>query len=620
MNAVRSLPLDEIRRRFFTGQPLPGQALPPPILHSWQRCRSLGLPAGGGGGDKLSPMELNERQQANQDWLAPAAPALAGLYEQVASQQLALVVADSRGLILDECGHIDFLNKAERLALTPGMDWSEAARGTNAIGTALAAMDSVLVRGGEHYLERNRVLACAAAPLLGPQGQLLGALDISGASRKLGPPQILALHAARGQIEARLLEDAARHGWLLCLHADPRLLDAPSACKLVFDGDGRLLAANRPGLALCGLEAGGWQARHFAALFGQSLEHWLQRHGQAIGALRIGAQRFSARLKPPAPAQSAASASRSPRSAPPAKAAPTAAIAPLDGAPPELFAAARKLLEADIPVLILGETGTGKDRLARALHGAGSRRGQPFVAVNCAAIPEGLIEAELFGYLPGAYTGANRQGSKGRLREADGGVLFLDEIGDMPLALQARLLRVLQEREVTPLGGGPAQQLDIRLICATHRDLRAKVDEGAFRADLYYRLCHYPLSLPPLRERGDVAAIAQRMLDEMGAARRGIALAPELARAFRGYRWPGNLRELANLLATLLALADDGAQLEIRHLPALLRADMASQGHAVPDSAIADLLRRCGGNASAAARALGISRATLYRRLGKTAK
>ncbi|UTH76069.1 sigma-54-dependent Fis family transcriptional regulator [Chromobacterium sp. IIBBL 290-4] len=619
MNAVSRLPLDEIRRRFFTDQPLPGQALPPPILHSWQRCRGLGLPAGGGGGDKLTAMELNQRQEANQDWLAPAAPALAGLFEQVASRQLALVVADSRGLILDESGHIDFLNKAEQLALTPGMDWSEAARGTNAIGTALAAIDSVLVRGAEHYLERNRVLACAAEPLLGPQGQLLGALDISGASRKLGQPQILALQAARGQIESRLLEEAARHGWLLCLHADPRLLDAPSACKLAFDGDGRLLAANRPGLSLCGLEPGRWQARHFAALFGQSLEHWLQRHGQALGALQIGAQRFSARLKPPAAAP-IASPPRAARPAQPAKAPPAAVLEPLDGAPPELCATALKQLEADIPVLILGETGTGKDRLARALHAAGSRRGQPFIAVNCAAIPEGLIEAELFGYLPGAYTGASRQGSKGRLREADGGVLFLDEIGDMPLALQARLLRVLQEREVTPLGGGPAQQLDIRLICATHRDLRAKVAEGAFRADLYYRLCHYPLSLPPLRERGDVAAIAQRMLDEMGAARRGIALSAELGRAFRGYRWPGNLRELANLLATLLALADDGAQLEMRHLPALLRADMENQGHAVPDSAIADLLRRCGGNASAAARALGISRATLYRRLGKTAK
>lgn len=614
MTQAARLPLDEIRRRFFSDQPLPGQALPPSILHSWQRCRGLGLSAGARGGERLTEMELRERREANAAWLEPARPALAGLFEQLAGQDLALVVSDRRGLILDESGDIAFLDKAARLALTPGMDWSEAARGTNAIGTALAARDSIVVRGAEHYLERNRVLACAAAPLLGPQGELLGALDISGASRKLGQVQVRALQAARGLIEARLLEEAARYGWQLSLHADPRLLDSPTACQLVFDGDGHLLAANRAGLSLCGLQPGGWQARHFAALFGQSLEHWLDQHGQALSLLRIGAQRLSARLKPPAVATPATPPAPAVRPTTPAGA------APLDGMPPEVFAIANKLFEADIPVLILGETGTGKDRLARALHAAGSRRRQPFVAVNCAAIPEGLIEAELFGYLPGAYTGASRQGSKGRLREADGGVLFLDEIGDMPLAMQARLLRVLQEREVTPLGGGPAQKVDIRLICATHRDLRARVDEGGFRADLYYRLCHYPLSLPPLRERGDVAAIAQAMLDGMGAAKRGVTLSPELARAIRGYRWPGNLRELANLLATLLALADDGATLTLEQLPAALRADMASAGRAVTDSALAQVLRRCGGNASAAARALGISRATLYRRLGKAAK
>ncbi|WP_434656605.1 sigma-54-dependent Fis family transcriptional regulator [Chromobacterium violaceum] len=615
MKPTARLPLDEIRRRFFSDQPLPGQALPPSILHSWQRCRGLGLPAGGRGGDRLTDGELRERRDASAAWLEPSRPALAGLFEQVSAQGLALVVADRNGWILDQSGDIGFLDKAERLALTPGMDWSEAARGTNAIGTALAAADSVLVRGAEHYLERNRALSCAASPLFGPQGQLLGVLDISGPGRKLGDAQRLALQAARAQIEARQLEDAACHGWLFRLHADPRWLDSPAACQLVFDGDGRLLAANRAGLTLCGLEPGDWQPRHFAALFGQSLEHWLERHGQAAGLLSLGQQRLSARLRPPPSRRPSAPARAALPSAPRASSAPG-----LDGLPDRLFPTALKLLEADIPVLLLGETGTGKDRLARALHQAGSRRGAPFVAVNCAAIPEGLVEAELFGYQPGAYTGASRQGSKGRLREADGGVLFLDEIGDMPLSLQARLLRMLQDREVTPLGGGPAHRLDIRLICATHRDLRARVDDGGFRADLYYRLCHYPLRLPPLRERGDVAAIAQAMLDGLGAGRRGISLTPELARALRGYRWPGNLRELSNLLATLLALADDGAALDVEHLPADLRDDMAAQGHAVADNAIAELLRRCGGNASAAARALGISRSTLYRRLGKTSK
>ncbi|KIA80615.1 transcriptional regulator [Chromobacterium piscinae] len=609
MTQAARLPLDEIRRRFFSDQPLPGHALPPAILQSWQRCRSLGLPTGVRGGERLEDAALRQRREASAGWLEAARPALAGLYEQVAGHELALVVADSRGLILEESGDIGFLDKAARLALAPGMDWSEAARGTNAIGTALAAADSILVRGAEHYLERNRALSCAASPLLGPQGQTLGVLDISGASRKLSEPQLQALRAARGQIEALLLSEAARSGWRLSLHRDPRLLDSPAACQLVFDEDGRLLAANRAGLALCGLEPGDWRPRHFAALFGQSLEHWLSRHGEALGALEIGAQQASARLHPPAAHH---------RAAPSPAAAPAHSAPALDGLAESLFATALKLLEADIPVLILGETGTGKDRLARALHNGGSRRGAPFVAVNCAAIPEGLIEAELFGYQSGAFTGASRQGSKGRLREADGGVLFLDEIGDMPLSLQARLLRVLQEREVTPLGGGPARRLDIRLICATHRDLRARVAEGAFRADLYYRLCHYPLTLPPLRERGDVAAIAQTMLDGMGASRRGIALSPALAQAIHGYRWPGNLRELSNLLATLLALADDGATLSLEHLPAALRADMASAGHAVTESALEQVLRRCGGNASAAARALGISRSTLYRRRAKT--
>ncbi|OHX22107.1 sigma-54-dependent Fis family transcriptional regulator [Chromobacterium sphagni] len=617
MSQASRLPLNEIRRRFFADQPLPGQALPAPILHSWQRCRGLGLPAGGGGGgERLEEAQLRERREANAGWLELARPALAGLFEQVGPNGLVLVVADRDGMILDESGEAGFLDKAQRLALLPGMDWSEAARGTNAIGTALAAADSMLVRGAEHYLERNRGLACAASPLLDPQGRMLGALDVSGASRKLGQAQQLAVRAARCQIEAQLFADAARHGWRLSLHHDPRLLDSPAACQLAFDEDGRLLAANRAGLTLCGLEPGNWRPRHFAALFGQSLEHWLHRHGQAIGALEAGAQRFSARLRPPAPRLAASAVGM----AKPAAGAPASAPCPppvLDGLPPNLFATALKLLEADIPVLILGETGTGKDRLARALHLAGSRRAAPFVAVNCAAIPEGLIEAELFGYQPGAYTGASRQGSKGRLREAEGGVLFLDEIGDMPLSLQARLLRVLQEREVTPLGGGAAQKLDFRLICATHHELRARVDDGTFRADLYYRLCHYPLTLPPLRERGDVAALAQRLLDQMGAGRRGISMSPQLARALRGYRWPGNLRELSNLLATLLALADDGAALTPEQMPQTLREDMRRQGHAVASDAIAELLRRCGGNASAAARALGISRSTLYRRLGK---
>nr|WP_233158796.1 sigma-54-dependent Fis family transcriptional regulator [Chromobacterium sp. ASV5] len=616
MNTSHRLPLAEIRRRFFDGQHLPSQALPPVILHSWQRCRSLGLTAAGLRGEALAAGQLAERREANRDWLAAARLPLAGLLQQVAQQDLVLVVADRHGLILDEQGEAAYLQRVEKLALTPGMDWSEAMRGTNAIGTALAAQDSVLVRGAEHYLERNRRLACSASPLFGPQGQTLGALDISGSPRKLGRPQMLALRAASLQIEQQLFEQASQRGWLFSLHRDARQLEQPSALQLAFAEDGRLLAANAGGRMLAGLENGAWQPRHFAALFGQSMEHWLHLHGYGCGVLEMGAQRFSARLRPPQ-AKPVADIRATAIDAPPA-AASSPASAALDGLPAALLPTALKLLSADIPVLLLGETGTGKERVAQALHRASARAAAPFVAVNCAAIPDGLVEAELFGYEQGAFTGASRQGSKGRLREAHGGVLFLDEIGDMPLSLQARLLRVLQERVVTPLGGGGSHAIDVRLICATHRDLPAMVASGAFRADLYYRLCHYPLTLPPLRQRGDVAVVAQRMLDDMGASRRGIRLSPALAQALRRYHWPGNMRQLANLLATLLALADDDAELTPAQLPDHLKREMgAGEADDAPPDELSALLRRFGGNASAAARALGVSRSTLYRRLAR---
>nr|WP_238377328.1 sigma 54-interacting transcriptional regulator [Vogesella sp. EB] len=265
-------------------------------------------------------------------------------------------------------------------------------------------------------------------------------------------------------------------------------------------------------------------------------------------------------------------------------------------------------------MLVLGETGVGKERFVQALHAASSRAGAPLVAVNCAAIPEGLIEAELFGYEEGAFTGARKQGARGRLREADGGILFLDEIGDMPASLQARLLRVLQERLVVPLGGGIGQKVDVRIVAATHRNLEHEVAAGRFRADLYYRLGHYPLRLPPLRERGDVAQIAANLLAQHGGARRGVTLSAALADFIRRYPWPGNLRQLDNLLKTLLALVDDGTELGLTHLPDTLREHHPAAASAASGQ-LAQLLQQHGGNASAAARALGISRSTFYRRL-----
>ena len=623
------LPLAEARRRFLDGDDVSARSVPEPILHSWRRCQGLGLDVGRWRPpSRLAETELAARREENADWLQRARPAIDALFDSVLDDGHIVIVADHGGLILERMGHPDFLERAERVALAPGMDWREDVRGTNAIGTALI-LGAATVRGAEHFLERNRQLSCTAQAIHDPQGRRLGVIDVSGQPRRLHDAHRLQVEAAVRRIEQCLFDRHATRLHELRLAADPALLATPRCGRLGFDDDGVLRAASRTALAALGLDWTALGRLRFAQLCGQSLEHWLSRNGIHVASLRHGGELFSAQLlpvradldplprealHPPPSPTAAATAARPEPPRRPAAAVPGAPAVADVGLPAGLLDTARRLLEADIPVLLLGETGVGKERFVQALHAAGSRHRQPLVAVNCAAIPEGLIESELFGYEEGAFTGARRQGSKGRLREADGGVLFLDEIGDMPASLQARLLRVLQERVVQPLGGGAGQRVDVRIVAATHRDLAQEVAAGRFRADLYYRLGHYPLRLPPLRERGDVAQIAAALLAAHGAAARAITLSPALAAFIRGYPWPGNLRQLDNLLRTLLALVDDGTLLTPEHLPATLRDTAPSAGR---DDAVHAALARHGGNASAAARALGISRSTLYRRLGR---
>lgn len=231
----------------------------------------------------------------------------------------------------------------------------------------------------------------------------------------------------------------------------------------------------------------------------------------------------------------------------------------------DIYRALARLMQTDLTVMITGESGTGKELVARALHDFGKRRNGPFVAINMAAIPRDLIEAELFGHEKGAFTGANTR-SSGRFEQAEGGTLFLDEIGDMPMDAQTRLLRVLQEGEYTMVGGRSAIKTNVRIVAATHRDLSQMIRQGLFREDLYYRLNVVPIRLPPLRERiDDISDLAQHFL--RAAEREGEAiktLSPEAIRLMQNYSWPGNVRELENLVRRLSALyADESISAEI---------------------------------------------------------
>jgi transcriptional regulator of acetoin/glycerol metabolism len=288
----------------------------------------------------------------------------------------------------------------------------------------------------------------------------------------------------------------------------------------------------------------------------------------------------------------------------------------------EAIRRARRIAECDIPLLIQGETGSGKEWFAQAFHQSGARRGGPFVAVNCAAIPATLIEAELFGHVDGAFTGARRSGARGKIREANGGMLFLDEIGDMPLALQAVLLRVLETRRVAPLGGDGEEPVDFALVCASHQPLRELVDHGHFRADLFFRLSGMTVSLPPLRERQDFDRVVRRMLAEE-AASRGLRIAPAALDLLRRHDWPGNLRQLRNVLRLAVALLGDERLLTPEFLPTEILDSGSRPGHgesglrAVQNRLVRETVERHGGNISAAARELGITRTTLYRKLAE---
>jgi transcriptional regulator with PAS, ATPase and Fis domain len=340
---------------------------------------------------------------------------------------------------------------------------------------------------------------------------------------------------------------------------------------------------------------------------------------------------------------------------------PKYTIASFIGASPaaiEVKRQARRAAQTDSSVLLLGETGTGKELLAHGIHAAGARAVRPFIGVNIAAVPDTLLEAEFFGVAPGAYTGAERKGRDGKFKLADGGTLFLDEIGDMPLALQAKLLRVLQEQEVEPLGSNQVQRIDVRILAATSRDLQAMVAAGSFRADLYYRLNVLPIQLPALRERlSDLEALAEALADDI-ARRSGLphkSLSADALDHLAARPWPGNIRELRNVLEQATLMTDDpvltAAHFKNKHaagvpptgvepaavsfaaargvsevapppaapaLPSATGAVLKPLPQAIAEleaRSIREALALTGGNKLAASRLLGISRATLYEKL-----
>ncbi|MBK5004307.1 sigma-54-dependent Fis family transcriptional regulator [Pseudomonas sp. S60] len=533
-----------------------------------------------------------------------------------------VILGDAQANVLAIEGQTHVLSREGLRDLHPGSCWSESLRGTNAIGTAVVEGRPTLINCGEHYLDRLSPFSCTSVPLRDPGGEVIGVLDITREGVMAQPQDNLtALMLAAGTIESRLFGLCHPGHLVLGFHARAQYLNSAWHGLLALNLEGEVVGVNDNACQLMRMSRQEVIGRRSSDLLGERSPAFIARLWQGgVSSVQTAKGEFFVRALQ-LPRHGRVTGHPLPgKPAQPTQAPGLEALAGADSRLARNLRMARQGLGNGLPVLLLGETGTGKEVAARALHHASSRADKAFVAVNCAAIPEGLIESELFGYREGAFTGSRRGGMVGRLMQAHGGTLFLDEIGDMPLALQARLLRVLQERRVAPLGAGDEQDIDVALICATHRDLKRLVHDQRFREDLYYRVNGVSLRLPALREREDLTAIIQQVLDKCAAA--AVTLDPALDAVLHGYDWPGNIRQLEMVLRTALAMREPGEQvLTLDHLTDCLLEELASANP--PSGSLKDnelelmrsALARHQGNVSAAAEALGISRATLYRKL-----
>ncbi len=592
----------------------PAGYMPVDIYDSWMRCIALGLdmrrppPP-----EFVSPAVLRQEQQRCSLVRGLALAEMHTLHQQISGSNFMVAFASAEGLLLDIIGDHSFRDASDAAGIRPGALWTERHCGTNGLGTAAHLKRPVAVHGDQHFFPRYNNLTCVAAPIFAPDGELTGILDASSdcLSRQTHTQALVGMAAT--QIENGLFREYHRGDILIAFHNRGEYLHTLSAGLLAVDEDGRILSANRAARVLLhGLPAAA--GRHFADVFRTDFNRFVdegRRSERQSLEDDVGSQ-FVATIENtrqfPMLSQ--------PRVTAPAP--PTPTTTEFVSADPAIAAIVRQVETAaarKMPILVRGETGTGKEQLARHAHAA-SRRSGAFVPVNCAALPDSLIEAELFGYAEGSFTGARKGGATGLFKEADGGTLFLDEIGDMPVALQAVLLRLIDDWTVRPVGGARSR-VDIFLVSATNAGLEDAVAQGRFRSDLLYRLNTLEVTLPRLRDRTDFESIVRRLIDDIDP---GCEIAAPTMAALAARAWPGNIRELRNILARLALAGGDGPEASV--IADLIGQAPPAKSGSLQDMQLASILAvhaETAGNVSETARRLGVSRNTVYRALGQTA-
>jgi len=624
--------------KFVTGDSIPPRTVGARIVASWQRSADCGIKPQA----REAPLVLmgdafEDLRWRQQEMRKAASDLFTSTKDLLTASRSIMILTSAAGIVLDAVGNTQTLDEGQYIHLMPGADWREVAIGTNGIGTALSTRAPAHVFAAEHFCAGIKRWTCAAAPVLEPgTGAVLGVVDISGPLQTYHPNNLTLAVAAAGQIEKTLSGVWAQERMRLLEACLTRLSRSDGAGLIAIDRRGCLVHVSGRvplpvglGERVPGLDAGSpietWRDRLPPALRAEWLNPVIV-DGDTVGAMLIVPAVGLGRARPVVSAIADKSSEADPN---------RSAFAHIEGRSQALqttIERARQLVGKRVTVLIEGETGVGKELFARALHGE-ERRNTPFITFNCAATSKELIGDELFGHVRGAFTGATSEGRTGRFELADGGTLCLDEIGDMPLALQPVLLRALEEGVICRLGDSRPRQVNVRLLALTNRNLLEEIEGGRFRRDLYHRISVTRLRVPPLRERdADIELLAERFNRQL-AQRHGVPekrFGAEVMTALKTYHWPGNVRELRNVIESLV-LTCAGTEVAIEDLPAeILEASPAvtdtnsATSPISPEAASLDdfehlaikrALETSHGNLTQAARALGISRSTLYRKV-----
>jgi sigma-54 dependent transcriptional regulator, acetoin dehydrogenase operon transcriptional activator AcoR len=618
------------------------ELVPREVANSWQRCHQAHLDPFREPESPVNLVELRDRLYRKQNLVNLSRPFMENLYAFVRGSGFQVILTDELGVLLEVLGDKDVLEKTQRVQLCPGGDWSEATKGTNAIGTAIVERKPVQVYASEHYCQANHFLTCSACPVFDVDGSMIGVLDMSGDYHVANPHTLGMVVAAVNAIENQLRLQKATSQLYNAYRYSNILLENMSDGLISIDTQGIVTEINAKGAEIFGVDRRLVRGRHVSRIHNADtmilpiLTNAMQHeHGEIVvenmGRSLSGS---SAILRDDSGGVLGAVAvfrEHMPQITghAPLPHAHSYTFDDILGSSPAIVALkewARMAAASPFTVLISGETGTGKELFAQAIHNASPRRDRPFIALNCAALPESLIESELFGYEDGSFTGARKGGRAGKFQIADGGTIFLDEIGDMSLGVQMKLLRVIQERKVSRIGSACDADVDVRIIAATHKDLRAEAERGDFRFDLYYRLNVLEIRIPPLRERAeDIPALILHLADKIALRfnRRPIPVSEAFLEKAKQHTWPGNIRELENAIerAVIRGGEERGLTADLLEFPSEARPQDKPVGNELSSLKeterilIEQALLACKGNIRQTARKLGIGRNTLYRKM-----